>query len=398
MKETELFYLCKCMSNLSGIPTRLFRGSQLLKSWSFVHLPADPFFLYREEIFAVTEHVGYYITPLLHVYGILRCGGIRIVIGPTAQIMASDRELRELGLRLNLGREEQQQFLSGMKSIVRMPLESLLLMLCPVNYLLNQEMLELSDLTIREEEQQKLKQAAEKKRTEAIYDEEAPSVLHNTMKSEEEILSIVMRGDLEKLDAWAKTAPALRGGVMARDPIRQMKNTFIVTATLASRAAIRGGMDPEEALSLSDSYIRRCELLSGHERIQDLQYHMVREFTEQVGKARLSESSSALETEVSAYIRRHISEPVRVEEMADYFGFSRTHFSAKFRKETGITLTEYILRKKTEEAKRLLCYSDRSVSAIAAYLGFSSHAHLNKVFKKLAGETPLEYRKHHQQR
>ena len=54
--------------------------------------------------------------------------------------------------------------------------------------------------------------------------------------------------------------------------------------------------------------------------------------------------------------------------------------------------TDFILNEKTEEAKRLLRYSDKSASSIAAYLGFSSHGHFCKVFKKYAGMTPNEYR------
>ena len=78
--------------------------------------------------------------------------------------------------------------------------------------------------------------------------------------------------------------------------------------------------------------------------------------------------------------------------MAEELYLSRPYLSAKFKRETGQTLTDYILREKTEEAKRLLRWSDKSASAIASYLGFSSHGHFIKVFKKYAGLTPQEYR------
>lgn len=56
-------------------------------------------------------------------------------------------------------------------------------------------------------------------------------------------------------------------------------------------------------------------------------------------------------------------------------------------------MQEYgILKEKMEEAKRLLRYSDKSFTAIASYLGFSSPAHFSQVFKKLTGRTPTEYR------
>ena len=69
--------------------------------------------------------------------------------------------------------------------------------------------------------------------------------------------------------------------------------------------------------------------------------------------------------------------------------------SYKFKQETGMTLTEYILKEKTEEAKRLLRYSDKPINAISAYLGFSSQSHFSSVFKKYTNCLPNDYRKKH---
>ena len=60
--------------------------------------------------------------------------------------------------------------------------------------------------------------------------------------------------------------------------------------------------------------------------------------------------------------------------------------------ETGESLTDFILKEKTEEAKRLLRYSDKSLTAISNYLGFSSQSHFSRVFKKYTQRTPGEYR------
>ena len=61
-------------------------------------------------------------------------------------------------------------------------------------------------------------------------------------------------------------------------------------------------------------------------------------------------------------------------------------------KETDLTSVDFILKEKTEEAKRLLRYSDKSLTAISNYLGFSSQSHFSRVFKKYASCTPGEYR------
>ena len=195
-------------------------------------------------------------------------------------------------------------------------------------------------------------------------------------------------------DGWGQPdAAADISGILAADGLRQMKNTFIVTATLISRAAIRGGININDALSLSDAYIQKCELLNSVDRITNLQYHMILDYTEQVEKLKKGKSPSKLVICVSDYVQHHLSEPVDVEALAKSMFLSRTYLANKFKKESGTTLTDFILKEKVEEAKRLLRYTDKHATAIAVYLGFSSQSHFANVFKKYTGKTPSEYRK-----
>ena len=60
---------------------------------------------------------------------------------------------------------------------------------------------------------------------------------------------------------------------------------------------------------------------------------------------------------------------------------SRPYLSKKFKEDTGENIADFILKEKTEEAKRLLHYSDKSLTAIGPYLGFSSASHFSRVFK-----------------
>lgn len=396
MKNVNLPYLCKTLANLSGIPTRVYNGEELTFYASVVSLPKDPMILFKNELWAIGDHIGYYITPRFYLYGLVRSGDVRLIVGPTAQITASEQSLHELAFLCDVPKEDVPVFVDGMKSIITMPLESLLMMLCPINYILNGEELELKDITIGRDEQEAIKKRVEKRRTEKVYEMERPQALHNTLALEEALMDIIRKGDTAALQGWVDTAPAIRGGVLAADQLRQLKNTFIVTATLASRSAIRGGMDTEDAFSLSDAYIRRCESLTSQGQIMNLQYNMVLEYTEQVQKIRRGKTPSKLQTEVANYVQHHLSEQISTEAMAKEFFLSRAHFSTKFKAETGMTLTDFILTEKTEEAKRLLRYSDKSLSSIGVYLGFSSYGHFARVFKKYAGITPNEYREKHQ--
>ena len=102
LSQVDYIYLGKSMASLSGVPVRVYEGeTELLRSFP-VRLPKDPMELYKEEILSISEHVGYYATPLFHYYGVLNAGPHRIVIGPTSQIMAEEQKLRELAFRLDV--------------------------------------------------------------------------------------------------------------------------------------------------------------------------------------------------------------------------------------------------------------------------------------------------------
>ena len=133
--------------------------------------------------------------------------------------------------------------------------------------------------------------------------------------------------------------------------------------------------------------------MSDLESITNLQYHMVLDYAERVEKLRLGKTPSKLVLDVTNYIQHHLSETISTEDIAKALFLSRSRLSVKFKQETNENLVDFILKQKTEEAKRLLRYTDKSAAAISAYLGFSSQSHFSRVFKKYADCLPNEYRK-----
>lgn len=395
--EETLRYICTMIGNLSGVPIRIYKNRSLIFSHSVVWLPVDPICLCEDEILDIRSHIGYYTAQFFYYYGIVNYEDYSIISGPTRLTSARVQELRELAFLAGVPSEETDAFISGMRAVISLPLESLLQMLLSVNFFLNEEMLEITDLTIREDEQQMYNAQLGREQAEHRYDQDlldpVAQEVHNTYRTEQTLLDLIEKGDVSALDEWLKDAPAVRPGSIAPDQLRQVKNTLIVTATLASRAAVRGGMDVEDAFSLSDAYIRKCELLHTPDRIINLQYHMVLDFTSQVSNLKLHGNSSALAAAVAEYVRHHLSDPVSTEKIAEKLHFSRTWLSRKFHEETGIPLSDFIRIKKTEEAQRLLRYTDKSLREISVYLGYSSQSHFQTVFKKQLGVTPMQYRR-----
>lgn len=397
MEHLDLPYLCTVIGNLSGIPVRLFQGDEQVFYHSVVKLSRDPMLAYREDIWHIREHMGYFTTQHFYYYGVVNSGDWKIVLGPTRQTGGPDQELRELAFRADVPPEDVEDFVRGMNSLVRLPLNSVMQILCTINHVLNGERLGLEDIAIYEEEQAGLKGTLEQQRANRAFERPSsnPTVYQNaygTLALEQTLTDMVRRGDSAALKHWIATAPAVRGGVLAADQLRQMKNTFIVSVTVITRAAIQGGLDAEEAFALSDGFIQKCELLTAPDRVINLQYRMVLEFTERVKQIQLGGQLSKLTFQVANYVRRHLSESISVEEMAKELYISRPYLSLKFKQETGGTLTDFILKEKTEEAKRLLHYTDKTSAAIGAYLAFSSQGYFTRVFKKYVGCTPGEWR------
>ena len=392
MADVDIKYLAKIIGDLAGIPIRIYERGQETFFHSLQDFPIDPMNPYKERVIQIKERIGYFVTPYFNYYGIINTDSVTLIIGPSRLTQMRESDIRELAFACDVEGKDRERFITAMKSIAMMPLESIVQILCTVNHAITGEKLSLHDLTIYDLEQSVLSYEMENERMNGVSNSVGASEIHNTLALEESLMNMVRNGDTAALKEWFVNAPAVRGGVIADDTRRQLKNTFIVTATLTSRSAIKGGMDVEDALSLSDSYIRKCEILKNAEQIINLQYHMVLDYTERVERVRHRSAPSKLMRDVSAYVRKNISKKSCVEDLAKALFISRTHLAVKFKKETGITLTDFILKEKIEEAKRILRYTDKSLMSIGEYLGFSSQSHFSKTFKKYENMTPSEYR------
>ncbi|UKS27245.1 response regulator [Paenibacillus sp. HWE-109] len=96
---------------------------------------------------------------------------------------------------------------------------------------------------------------------------------------------------------------------------------------------------------------------------------------------------------ISSYIDDHLREDITREQIAEYVHFNPAYLSRLFKKETGSSLTDYILVKRMEKSKELLISSQLKIGDIAEIVGYENIPYFTKMFKKSTGRTPREYRK-----
>ena len=92
------------------------------------------------------------------------------------------------------------------------------------------------------------------------------------------------------------------------------------------------------------------------------------------------------------FVGNSVNTSITIADVAEYVGKSKVYTSTKFKSELGFSLNDYIIRRKIEEAKSLLCFTDKSISEISSYLCFSSQSYFQNVFKKVTKLTPQKYR------
>src|ERR1043166_9817385 len=92
------------------------------------------------------------------------------------------------------------------------------------------------------------------------------------------------------------------------------------------------------------------------------------------------------------FIEQHSGEELSLSKVAKAVNASANHLSEKFKQVTGVNFVDYVARTRFEEACDHLLSSNRRISEIAFAAGFQSLSQFNRVFKKLSGKSPTEYR------
>ena len=295
----------------------------------------------------------------------------------------------------DIPKEDIDEFIIAMQEIKHIPFENLMQIMCFLNYILNNEKCSLEDIFIDDSLQEHFAKKTSRHGTDhSLSDKlsEQDIIFHSTYDLEENFMNMIRKGDYISISNLLENSPIFKKDVMESNHLRFFKNSFVAIATLASRAAIQGGMNPDDAFTLIDNYILMCELLDDCNRINNLGRLMVMDFAKRVNQLYKGTQASHLILDVSNYINRHMSEAITVEAMSKDFFMSRSYLSKRFKAESNVTLTDFILTKKTDEAKHLLRYTKQSLTAISLHLGFSSPGHFSRVFRKYASVSPKEYR------
>lgn len=217
---------------------------------------------------------------------------------------------------------------------------------------------------------------------------------HNSIEYETYLLQVIRTGDVEAMKRLMneETLDMDQVGTIAVDSKKQTEYLMVSLITMAARAAIDGGVNPEQAYAISDVFLRQLEKCKNAAEMTLVGAKAQIDFTELVRKAKIMRSRVICVEECKDYIGKHLRKPFQVGEIAPTIGVSRTYLARKFSEVEGITIQQYIVQERCKHAANLLKYSNYPISIISEYFCFSSQSHFGVHFKKLYGVTPHEFR------
>ena len=226
------------------------------------------------------------------------------------------------------------------------------------------------------------------------YDlEQDRELIERRYESENKLLHAIAKGDPHVLKTAMEEGKELSWPYRhPNSPVRSMKNLSFSANTLFRKAAESGGVHPFYLDSISKKFAIQIEQAQSIAELGDLYEEMLQAYCNLVREVSVAALPSLVKEAVTS-IRFHIDQPLSLNRIADTLGVDPSHLSRAFKKELGMTLTDYINKLRIEEAKYMLDSSNASIAEIASNVGYNDPNYFSKVFTKLEHVAPHDYRK-----
>lgn len=211
---------------------------------------------------------------------------------------------------------------------------------------------------------------------------------------EQRLSKMVEEGNLNYLSKPRQNnIPFDVGKLSQDDPLRQAKNMALNLIHICSRAAIRGGLSPDESYLLSDNYTQSVESCTTATDVYAINRLIQEDYIKRVHKCKLKNGYSMFLKQCCDYIDLYFLEDFfSLDSISSNLGYSTSYMGRRFKKEMGISIQEYINQKKIEYSKQLLSTTTQNMVNISEQLHYCSSSYYAALFLKQTGMTPSEYR------
>ena len=236
------------------------------------------------------------------------------------------------------------------------------------------------------------KRTIEELLTKQLFFQREYSIYHLEYEKEMNFYKAVQKGDVELVKKLMLPLKNEKLGSLSKNSLQNLKYHLVVLISMLTRFSIEGGMNPESAYTLSDIYIQQVDLLSSEEETEKIHEKIIFDYTNRMAKIDKTFGLSKKVIKAMDYIYDNIQSKIRISDIAKKIDINPNYLCELFKKETGISINNFVKKKKIQAAEKLLIYEDFSVAELADIFGFASSSHFIETFKAETGLTPKAYK------
>ena len=389
LNKEQLQYFCEVEARLAGVCVRIFQGrgeekllavygNRTLKN-DLNDIPSGHIIFEGKGTIGLADVEQFMLGRVLS-----EQDDKELVIGPIRMGELTESDIDALMAKFELPkalRDHISRFLLGTPV---MPHENFLMLLSLFNLALNGSVVPISDI---------LAGGPLKDTPKEDYIDTVDIVQPRTSGEYEETIRYLIRNGM--VDEIEKLRFENYQGVVGQlgpSQMRSLKNSLIILNSMCLRAAISGGLDTETAYTLGELYVQRIENTQTLTELGKLSQTIKRDYCRRVKQLSAPKIDNLYVLRSAEYVQKHIYERVTARELAEKAGISPEYLSTLFSEHLKCSIPQYIARQKILEAKKLLRFTEKPLSEIAALLNFSSQSYFQAQFKKIRGITPAAYR------
>ena len=233
--------------------------------------------------------------------------------------------------------------------------------------------------------------------TQYMYKEEAPEptkksveALEIRYKNEAFLMECIAHEDYKSIENMERLNSS---DIKPRlsDSIRDRKNFMIILNTICRKAAQTAYIHPVHLDEISRKFAIKIEDCTSIAQLEVLENEITRKYCLLVQSHSLRTYSKPIQNIIN-YISFNLTADLSLNALSEEFMLNSSYLSTLFKKETGVTLTNFVNNKRIEHAIYLLNTTQSAIQDIAAQCGINDVNYFTKLFKKLKNMTPTQYR------
>lgn len=198
-------------------------------------------------------------------------------------------------------------------------------------------------------------------------------------------------GDPISLDHLLHSLQTPPEHALSSDSLTDRKYRLVALITMLTRMATHYGTPSYEAYRLSDELILQMDQIKTGVELKKHSEHIVFQFRQLINKRAAKYDSDAVNRAIE-FIYSHLYDAFANTDISEYVALHPVYLSKLFKQKTGVSLHQFIVEAKLNEAKYLLTNTNLPYEEISNMLHFSNQSHFGKLFKKYTHYTPKEFR------